>query len=150
MNSRMLHQSHTNRHIKTNLKQKLKWATTISIIWTMSAQNYWGDYFINTTQQTSSFRISNSGIEIHDHKWRSGIVHIFRVQEFRNSTQVLVKMSQRNSGIEILELRNAKYELLCKRWKSSGKINFRVREYEETGFIQMMYKLFSPKFLPIF
>jgi hypothetical protein len=58
-------------------------------------------------------------------------------------------MSQQNSGIESLELRNAGYELLCKRRKSSGK-NFRVQEYEETHFIHMMYKLFSPKFLPKF
>ena len=150
MISRMLHQSHANRNSKTNLQQKLKWATITSIIWTMSAQNYWGDNFIHTTQQTSSFQISNSGIEIHDHKWRSGIVHIFWVEKLRNSTLTLVKMSQQNSGFEILELRNARYELLCKRWKSSGRINFGVREYEETHFIHMMYKLFSPKFLPVF
>ena len=150
MNSRILHQSHTNRHIKTNLQQKLKWATITSIIWTMSAQNYWGDYFIHTTQQTSSFRISNSGIEIHDHKWRSDVVHIFGVQKLRNSTLTLVKMSQQNSGFEISELRSARYELLCERWKSSGRINFGVQEYEETHFIHMMYKLFRPKFLPVF
>jgi hypothetical protein len=150
MNGRMLHQSHSNRNIKTNLQQKLKWATITWIIWTMSAQNYWGDDFIHTTQQTSSFRMSSSGIEIHDHKWRSGIVHIFGVQELRNSTRVLVNMSQEKSGFEILEFRNTKYELLCKRWKNSGKISFRVQEYEETHFIHMMYKLFSPKFLPKF
>jgi hypothetical protein len=28
--------------------------------------------------------------------------------------------------------------------------NFRVQEYEETHFIHMMYKLFIPKFLPMF
>jgi hypothetical protein len=28
--------------------------------------------------------------------------------------------------------------------------NFRVQEYEEIHFIHMMYKLYSPKVLPIF
>ena len=121
MNSRMLHQSHTNRHINTNIQQKLKCVTCMSIIWTMSAQNYCGDYFIHTTQQTSSFRMSNSGIEIHDHKWRSGIVQIFRVPKLRNSTWKLVKMSHWISGFEILELRNTKYKILCKRWKIQEK-----------------------------
>ena len=82
-------------------------------------------------------------------KWYSSDISSPKAQEFPLEATV-VKMSQQNSGFEISELRNAKYELLCKRWKSSGKINFRVREYEETGFIQMMYKLFSPKFLPVF